>query len=100
DDQRAVLVARQPAAGVRQQYRPAAVAVEWFVVSSIRVYAMFGPCVHPRSRQGDRMSPNGRAAEAAPRTLLGRFRAAVRAPHYSPRTAARDVGGGDPIVAC
>ena len=32
------------------------------------------------------MSPNGRAAEVAPRTLLGRLRAAVRARHYSPRT--------------
>src|SRR2546426_11512113 len=39
------------------------------------------------------MSPNGRAAEVAPRTLLGRLRAAVRARHYSPRTEESYVGG-------
>jgi len=38
------------------------------------------------------MSPNGRAAEVAPRTLLGRLRAAVRARHYSPRTEESYVG--------
>ena len=38
------------------------------------------------------MSPNGRAAELAPRTLLGRLRAAVRARHYSPRTEESYVG--------
>src|SRR6266566_4608612 len=38
------------------------------------------------------MSPNGRVAEVAPRTLLGRLRAAVRARHYSPRTEESYVG--------
>src|SRR3989449_9630422 len=38
------------------------------------------------------MSPNGRAAEVAARTLLGRLRAAVRARHYSPRTEESYVG--------
>src|SRR6266705_1038362 len=38
------------------------------------------------------MSPNGRGAEVAPRTLLGRLRAAVRARHYSPRTEESYVG--------
>src|SRR3989442_7970727 len=38
------------------------------------------------------MSPNGRAAEVATRTLLGRLRAAVRARHYSPRTEESYVG--------
>ena len=38
------------------------------------------------------MSPNRRGAEVAPRTLLGRLRAAVRARHYSPRTEESYVG--------
>src|SRR5256885_14717391 len=38
------------------------------------------------------MSPNGRAAEVAPRTLLGRLRAGVRARHYSPRPEESYVG--------
>src|SRR5260370_7029300 len=38
------------------------------------------------------MLPNGRGAEVAPRTLLGRLRAAVRARHYSPRTEESYVG--------
>lgn len=38
------------------------------------------------------MSPNGRGAGVAPRTLLGRLRAAVRARHYSPRTEESYVG--------
>src|SRR2546430_4450784 len=38
------------------------------------------------------MSPNRRGAEVAPRTLLGRLRAAVRARHFSPRTEESYVG--------
>src|SRR2546425_9716596 len=38
------------------------------------------------------MSPNRRGAEVAPRTLLGRLRAAVRARHYSARTEESYVG--------
>src|SRR5712671_216042 len=38
------------------------------------------------------MLPNGRGAEVAPRTLLGRLRAAVRARHYSPHTEESYVG--------